>query len=376
MKQFEEKVRRIDGVCDADETYFAGANTAGGFVSFYPEIFDERSLARLYVIKGGPGSGKSSLMRRLISRAKKAGLSTGAYLCGSDPDSLDAAIIGGEGGKVAVIDATSPHAYDPRYPGAAAHLFDCGAYWNESELCARRESVVALADAKSAAYRSAYRYLAALGGVRRDLRRLGEEALDFAKMRAACRRFALGLHLRGGDKEGGASGAPDVRRAASCISMRSAGEIDFAPDLSTVTVTDSAYTAPAMMSTMCEELRALGIEVVRIVDCVEPDVICGLILPSRKIRVIRTDAPIDGAEKNFNMTRFLRRSVLALSRNKRSLARKCADSLVDGALSAFADAGEAHFALEDIYVGAMDFDALTEAADKMIAEAISIAAGR
>ena len=43
---------------------------------------------------------------------------------------------------------------------------------------------------------------------------------------------------------------------------------------------------------------------------------------------------------------------------------------------ALADAGEAHFALEDIYVAAMDFDALTAASDRLIAEAVALAEGR
>ena len=392
-----ENPRRVEAVEDATSTYFAGANTAGGFFSFYPEIFDERSLARLYVIKGGPGSGKSSLMRRLLRLGGEAGLCTEAYLCGSDPASLDAAIICGAGGRVAMIDATSPHAYDPRYPGAVTHLFDCGAFWDEGALSSHREAITVLADAKSAAYKRAYRYLAALGGVRRDIRRLGEEALDVAKMRAACRRFALGLKGRDAHGRGevpATATAPaawsakktdvpklaypteTVRKCANCFSMRMEGELDIEPTFTTVTVTDSFGVAPAFLSAMVAELSSAGIFAARIVDCVEPDIIRALVLPAQKLRIICTERPIDGAAKNFNMTRFLGREALAASRNKRSFARRCAASLAEGANQAFADAGECHFALEDIYVAAMDFNALTAAADPVLAQAISIAAGR
>ena len=372
----KENVCSVDTVANAAGTYFAGANTAGGFVSFYPEIFDERTLCRLYVIKGGPGSGKSSLMRRLVSLACDAGLSAEAYLCGSDPASLDAAIVRGDGGSVAMIDATSPHAYDPRYPGAATHLFDCGAFWDEAALRSHREAVVALADAKSAAYRRAYRYLAALGGVKRDIRRLGEDALGVSKMRAACRRYALGLKGREITHGTGVSDPPLLRRCANCFSMRGSGEIDVEPEYETVTVTDCSGTAHAMLSALCSELSSAGIGFVRIVDCVEPDVIRALLLPYHGIRVICTERPVDTAAKNFNMTRFLRREALAASRNKRSFARRCAETLSDGADRAFSDAGEAHFALEDIYVAAMDFDALNKAAAPLLEEAVSIAAGK
>ena len=45
--------------------WFAGANTEAGFCGSYPEIAGESSLTRLYIVKGGPGTGKSTLMRRV-----------------------------------------------------------------------------------------------------------------------------------------------------------------------------------------------------------------------------------------------------------------------------------------------------------------------
>ena len=355
---------------DADVTFFAGANTAAGFASFYPEIFDESALLRLYLIKGGPGSGKSTLLRRLVAAAKDAELSTEAYLCGSDPLSLDAAVIRGEGGTVAAIDATSPHAYDARYPGAAAALFDPGAFWDASALRSHREAITALADAKGEAYRRAYRYLAALGSVRRDLRRLGEDALDLMKMRAACRRYALSLAKGGVGDE-----APTAAvRCASCVSMRGEAALDAAPGYATVTVTDAADVSTAFFGVMREELSAAGIGSVRLCDCVEPELTAGLLIPSRGVRIVAADVGI--GERNFNMARFLRRDRLAETKNRRAFARKCAATLLDGAVNALADAGEAHFALEDIYVAAMDFDALTAASDRLIAEAVALAEGR
>lgn len=361
---------------DADATFFAGANTKAGFVSFYPEIIDERRLIRLYLIKGGPGSGKSTLMRRLIAAAKEAGLYTEAYLCGSDPLSLDAALIGSGDGSVAFIDATSPHAYDARYPGAAATLFDPGAFWDVPALRSHRETVVALADAKGEAYRRAYRYLAALGSVQSDLRRLGEEALDRAKMRAACRRFAAALAKKGEVNDVNASGfTPSGRRCAGCISMRGEAVIDAAADCTTVTVTDSANTQAAFFEVMREELSAANIASVRLCDSVEPEVTAGLIVPSRALRIVPSEGKECG-ERNFNMARFVCREKLRKTKSLRSFSRKCAESLKEGALSALADAGECHFALEDIYVSAMDFASLSAAQDALIAEAVSLAAGK
>ena len=47
--------------------FFAGANTAEGFQSFYPELFRDSELDALFRIEGGPGTGKSTLMKAMRS---------------------------------------------------------------------------------------------------------------------------------------------------------------------------------------------------------------------------------------------------------------------------------------------------------------------
>lgn len=365
MIKARDNVHRVEAVEYADVTFLAGANTASGFHSFYPDIFDEQKLTRLYMIKGGPGSGKSTLMRRFIRKSKEAGLTTEAYLCGSDPHSLDAAIVRGEKGAVAMIDATSPHAYDARYPGTAAQIFDCGAFWDSSALRSHRATITALADAKSAAFVRAYRYITALATVRHDLRRLAEAALDLPKLTAACSRFASSL--------GAGDGKTYPLRCANAFSMRGEGRLDVFPDFSTVTVTDSVCSAPAFLAVLRQELAAADIGVMALVDSVENDVLTGLVIPSKKLRIVCGDTTDKSAVRNFNMTRFLRRDVLAENRNKRDFSKKCAVTLTEGAAQAFAEAGICHFALEDIYIAAMDFEALDAAASPLVDEAVALA---
>ena len=54
--------------------YFLGANTGKGFVSLYDEFCKPESGNFLYVIKGGPGCGKSSFMKKIGKAAEDAGL--------------------------------------------------------------------------------------------------------------------------------------------------------------------------------------------------------------------------------------------------------------------------------------------------------------
>ena len=69
--------------------FFLGANTGAGFVSLYPAFAAPEDGAFIWYIKGGPGNGKSTLMRRTAERAEEAGFAVESILCSGDPESLD-----------------------------------------------------------------------------------------------------------------------------------------------------------------------------------------------------------------------------------------------------------------------------------------------
>ncbi len=131
-----------------EKTYFAGANSGVGFVNLFGDFYEESSLDRLYIIKGGPGTGKSTFMRILAERAADAGAGAEYFLCGSDPSSLDAVVLSGGGKRIAVIDGTSPHAYDAKYPGAVSAVLDFGSFWDKGILESERGRIISLAKKK------------------------------------------------------------------------------------------------------------------------------------------------------------------------------------------------------------------------------------
>ncbi|MBQ8334426.1 MAG: hypothetical protein IJX93_11715, partial [Clostridia bacterium] len=144
--------------------YFAGANTPSGFQSSYDTIADESRLDRVYIIKGGSGTGKSTLMRKIGSAAEKRGTECRYYLCGSDPDSLDCVVIGG---RIAVLDGTAPHVREMKVPGASSAIIDVSKFWDPAALEPHRHELEERAALKSAAYASCYRWLAAADEVHR-----------------------------------------------------------------------------------------------------------------------------------------------------------------------------------------------------------------
>lgn len=147
---------------------FAGANSAYGFWSLYEE---QLRLAgqRVYVIKGGPGCGKSTFMRRIAEDLSANGFEVDLLQCSSDNASIDGFIVPTLG--LAMVDGTAPHVIDPDYPGVTGEIIDFGRFMDRPALRALREEIVAVTDANRACYGHVYHYLAAARVFYDDVRR-------------------------------------------------------------------------------------------------------------------------------------------------------------------------------------------------------------
>lgn len=139
-------------------TCFASCNGYGGFRSYFDVIFNPKHYDYLVILKGGPGSGKSTFMKGLDKKFQN-GFFTERVLCSSDKSSLDGVIIKGNGKSVAVIDGTAPHTQDPKFPGAVDEIVNLGEYWNSESLQRQRGKIIELSENKEMHYKNAYAYL-------------------------------------------------------------------------------------------------------------------------------------------------------------------------------------------------------------------------
>ena len=140
--------------------FFCAANSRRGFVNFFEDAFSRRIHKKVYILKGGPGTGKSTLLKKLCAFAKERGLYNEAIYCSSDVDSLDGVIISDDISSVCVFDGTAPHSSDTRAPGAIDVLVDLGRGWNERELEKRKNEILDICEKKNFAYAKAYAELA------------------------------------------------------------------------------------------------------------------------------------------------------------------------------------------------------------------------
>ena len=70
--------------------------------------------------------------------------------------------------------------------------------------------------------------------------------------------------------------------------------------------------------------------------------------------------------KCINMHRFIDDSLISKIRSRYRFAVKCRESLWEGALDSLSYAGKFHFALEKIYVSAMDFEEINKKTDELM----------
>ena len=89
---------------------FPGGNTSLGFFSYYDNILSQEEATRIIVIKGGPGVGKSTFMRKIAMEMIDRGYDAEFMHCSSDNNSLDGIVIPAI--KVAMLDGTAPHVVD------------------------------------------------------------------------------------------------------------------------------------------------------------------------------------------------------------------------------------------------------------------------
>lgn len=132
--------------------YYAGGNTGRGFYNLFDSNL--KGLDRLFILKGGPGTGKSSMMKRLADEWGNKGYNLEMIHCSSDNGSIDGVIIPEL--KFGIVDGTAPHIIEPTAPGAIEEYINLGIAWDSEKLKQNKERIISLHHEVSNAFQLAY----------------------------------------------------------------------------------------------------------------------------------------------------------------------------------------------------------------------------
>ena len=145
-----------------ETSFFLGSNSPSGFYSLYDDLADpERDF--LYIIKGGPGCGKSSFMRAVARRVHAAGHPVERIWCSGDPDSLDGIYFPTL--RTAFMDGTSPHVAEPKFAGASDSYIDLSAFYDLEALRKAGGELRRLTRGYKAYYARAYKLISGAAAV-------------------------------------------------------------------------------------------------------------------------------------------------------------------------------------------------------------------
>lgn len=154
---------------------FPGGNTAKGFFSYYDNIIGT-DAKRFFIIKGGPGVGKSSFMKKIGKVMLDKGYDIEYHQCSSDNNSLDGVKIPAL--NIALIDGTAPHVVDPKHPGGVDEILNFGEFWDEKGMREGRDQIISITAKLGKLYKRVYRFISAAKSLRDDMEVIYKEALD------------------------------------------------------------------------------------------------------------------------------------------------------------------------------------------------------
>lgn len=346
---------------------FAASNSREGFRNYYGDIFTDTCIDRLYIIKGGPGTGKSHFMKVVARKAREKGYTVTEYCCSSDPASLDGIILTRAGDPVVgLLDGTAPHVREPVLPGARDEIVNLGGFWDPKALTGQRETINGLSQGKSMAYARAYAALRAAGEMDTLADSLIQACVDEERLDTLAARLLRSVPT--GERF---EAIPALRRALSMTGKHILHSFEEAAV--TLVLPDNAY---GLGYRLMDSLLALS-ETCRLRVFVSYDPLCphkadGLLYPDAGLCVLICDAvPREGqSARSLSLRRCVNAESLRRERGELRHAIRLRETLTDTALRHLADAARYHFELEKIYAAAMDFRAKEIFTEKFCCEVL------
>ena len=345
--------------------YYLGANTPGGFYSLYDQLIDAETARDVRILKGGPGCGKSTLMKQVGAALEERGYAVEYIRCSGDPDSLDAVIIPALG--AAVVDGTAPHVVEPKYPGLVESYVDLGECYDRAALQTVGRELKGCMKGYKACYSRAYRCLTAAAQLDEDVRALLVTPALEAKM-AKRARGILSREIKGaGDQAGRA-----VQRFLGGITwkgvLREYGTVE-AQCGRVYELSDTYGLAHTMLTCLAAGAMAAGHDVVACPDPLFPDRMAHLLIPSLSLAFVSTTPELPWPHRPYRRIRLDAMAdgeVLRRSRARLRFSRKVSAALLEEAVDALAQAKAMHDELEGLYNPHVDFDRVHQRGEEIV----------
>ena len=339
--------------------YFLASNSCEGFISSFGDCYDALNGWRAYLIKGGPGTGKSSFMKHIAKKADEKNIKTEFFPCSSDPDSLDAVIFPDK--KIVILDGTAPHTLDPTFPAVCEQILNFGEFWDSNSIAKNNNEILKLTLENKSLHRTASYYLKAIGELITDNLKTAEACTDKVKVDAYAKTLCKKLIPKGkGD------GKEWVRYLCAVTPK---GIIQYTDTVlnstkKTIIISDEYGSAANIIMHRIKDFALdNGYEIITVKNTFLPSkLIDHIIIPKlslsfvREYKFQRFCSPV----RRIHARRFISAEQLSKSRERMRFNKKAINHLLSSACLILAQAKATHDQLESYYINAMDFESLNK----------------
>ncbi len=344
-------------------SFFLGANSGNGFYSLYDELTDLNDTKSVYILKGGPGSGKSSFMRRIMKRAEDKNLPVEKIFCSSDPDSLDGIVLPTL--KIAVVDGTSPHIVEPKYPLAVEEYVNLGSFADVDAIKEKKDDIISVKNEYSDYFKHIYRMTHCAKQLDDELFDAGLKVVNIEYLK----KKARGIAKREINEKGASCGIynrfTEAISPKGYISLLNSEETTFNR---TYIIEDSYGLSHFLLSSLKDSFAASGHQVIVCRNPLNPSQFSHLIIPTLSLafltssRSLKIDIPYD---RKIRLDATIEKLMEPDDRAKMRELRRLRESFIDRACSILCKAKELHDKLEDIYNPHIAFDSIYALANEL-----------
>lgn len=342
---------------------FPGGNTCKGFHSFYHHMI-EPDATRIFVIKGGPGVGKSTFMRRIGESLLEQGYEVEFHCCSSDNNSLDGVVIPAL--HIALLDGTAPHVVDPKNPGAVDEIIHLGDHWQEDLLRTNKTAILESNARVGRLFSIAYQALAEAKVALDEWESYLKESQNFQQVN----RLTLQLE---GEIFAGITPRfvrlPKVRRlfASAITPLGPTNSWDtLLVDVEKIIILqgDPGTGKSTLLGRLLDRAQLLGLDCQAYHCSFDPDKLDGIIIPALRTAVVNGSIPssldLSAGASIYNLNDYLNRQRLSLYTTEIDSCKGRFWTSFYRGVKYIKEAKAEHDRLETYYIPAMDFTAINQ----------------
>ena len=348
------------------EKYFLGAMTQQGFSTEFGKLIEDKDYYT-YILKGGAGTGKSSLMKKIAAEFEPTE-DVVRFYCSSDPNSLDAVVLNGS--KVIIVDGTSPHVFDPTYPGACQKIVNLGENWDEERLKLNKDKIIEVTDKNKSMLARAKRFSTALSNVCYDTYFCGMNALLESKLEGFSKRLIKKVL----DKKGSGEGRKDIRQLTALTEFGCMTQTDTLENYLDVFYLNDDYFACAnlLIEFVADEAVRRGYNVILCPSVAfNNNVFEHLLIPEMGVALV-SNSPLTNLSaencKKINLTRFYDKAKIEKIKARLRLNRLTIKDISEEVYQTIRQAKRIHDDIEKFYITSMNFEKLDEVASRIAFE--------